>query len=333
MARSGKSPAQSSAQGDEMGQSRPPLTEDLLKRLYANMLKCRMVQEQLRLAGASPSTAGLEATIVGATIDLRSEDAIAPSRNSLFAHVIHGTPLQYVFAQSACRAKKQSVEQANAQRGVDFQSGLAASLNVAAGMALTFRLQKKANVVIALSDDTASLGAWQEAMSFAGLYRLPVVFVVVNNLRDDAASDRASDIENIKLKAQACGFPIITVDGNDAVAVYRVCYEARECARQGYGPTLVESCTSRRNDPAEAEPSQPYGSEMMTQCSANDPIAAMEIYLRKQSLWDDRWKSQLVKEFKHEIRQALKSAKKPESWLPEEALKIAYSFGVAAVRR
>jgi TPP-dependent pyruvate/acetoin dehydrogenase alpha subunit len=100
MARSGKSPAQSTAQGDEMGQSRPPLTEDLLKRLYANMLKCRMVQEQLRLAGASPSTAGLEATIVGATIDLRSEDAIAPSRNSLFAHVIHGTPLQYVFLRA-----------------------------------------------------------------------------------------------------------------------------------------------------------------------------------------------------------------------------------------
>lgn len=322
MATRTKPAVQSTAQDDETGQSRPPLSMDLLKRLYANMLKCRMVEEQL--PGTCSATTGLEAMIVGATIDLRPEDAIAPSRSGLFAHVMNGTSLQYVFAQSVRHGKKQA-EPECAEKGIAPPAAVAASLNVAVGMALSFRLQKRANVVVALSDDTsASLEGWQDALAFAGQHGLPVVFVIENNLSE---SGRAADVEALKSKAQSYGLPVITVDGDDAVAVYRVCYEARECARQGYGPTLVESCTRRCNGYLEANPSRACSSET---CQPNDPVPAMERYLRKQALWDDRWKRELVKEFKDEIRQALRSARKPDTWLPEEALKIAYSLPIPA---
>jgi TPP-dependent pyruvate/acetoin dehydrogenase alpha subunit len=299
---------------------------DLLKRLYVNMLKCRMVEEQL--PGTCSANTGLEATIVGATIDLRPEDAIAPSRSGLFAHVMNGTSLQYVFAQSVRHGKKQAAEPECAEKGVASTVAVAASLNVAVGMALSFRLQKRANVVVALSDDTsASVEAWQEALAFAGHHRLPVLFVIEYNLGEQAASGQAAALEALKSKAQSYGFPVITVDGNDAVAVYRVCYEARECARQGYGPTLVESCTRRCAGHLEGKSSQLSSSET---CQSSDPIPAMESYLRRQSLWDDRWKRELVKGVKDEIREALKSAKKPDSWLPEEALKVAYSLPIPA---
>lgn len=88
-----------------------PLDEALLRRLYAYMLKCRMVEERIRLlyrqgrfAGNYFAAVGQEATEVGATLDLLPEDTIAPSHRNFVAHIMKGTPLRSMFAHIYGRA-------------------------------------------------------------------------------------------------------------------------------------------------------------------------------------------------------------------------------------
>jgi TPP-dependent pyruvate/acetoin dehydrogenase alpha subunit len=295
-------PAQVKADGQ--GEAQPAgngaatLDAAMLKRLYACMLKCRMVEERARLlfqqgklAGNFCAAAGQEATEVGATIDLLPEDTIAPSRRNLGTHVVKGTPLKDMFARLYVR--KPSPERDDSSPAVNVippASSMRAQFNIATGVALACKLQKKPCVTVTLSgDDSTSPAVWQEAVNFAGAHGLPIVYVI----------GRQTAAEELSVKAQAYGVPGITVAGNDVVAVYRVAREAIKRARDGHGPTVIE-CETAAIDPAR------YGSPQ--EVEYGDPIAIMERYLQKQQLWSGAWKRQLTGEFNQEIDAAIRFA-------------------------
>ena len=147
----------------------------LLHRLYAYMLKCRMVEERIRLlyrqgrfAGNYFAAVGQEATEVGATIDLLPEDTIAPSHRNFVTHIMKGTPLRLMFAH--IYGRKTSPDQgrsAPAHCGyaplniITPASTIAAQLNIGTGVALAYKMQHKPNIVVALSGEgSTSLGFW-----------------------------------------------------------------------------------------------------------------------------------------------------------------------------
>src|ERR1043166_4678182 len=206
-----------------------PLPEELLKRLYTYMLKCRTVEEkartlfkQGRFAGNYYAAVGQEATEVGCTIDLRPEDTVAPAHRDFIANIMKGTPLKYMFAQ--LYARKTSPDQGRSSPAhcgyaplniITPASTIAAQLNIGVGVALAYKMQKRPNVVVAFSGDgSTSLGFWHEALNFAGVQKLPIVYVVQNNLWAESVTTKLQHAaEDLSVKAQAYGFPGITVEG------------------------------------------------------------------------------------------------------------------------
>src|SRR5215471_3745597 len=321
-----------------------PISEEKLKQLYSTMLKCRMLEEKARMlfkqgrfSGNYYAAVGQEATEVGSAIDLKPEDTVAPSHRDFISHVIKGTPLKFMFAQ--LYAKKTSPDQGRSSPAhcayaplniITPASTIAAQLNIGTGVALANKMKKNSNVVMAFSGDgSTSLGFWHEALNFAGVNKLPIVYVCQNNLWAESVSVKLQTaIEDLSVKAQAYGFPGITVDGNDVVAVYRVAQEAIHRARIGDGPTLIECKTYRWYGHSEIDPAKYRTPEEVEAWKAKDPIPRMEEYLKKKNLWSDAWKQKVQDDFNKEIDAAIEFAESSPFPEPVECLDHVYSFSI-----
>ncbi len=321
-----------------------PVSAEVLKRLYSCMLKCRMVEERARLlfrqgkfAGNYYAAVGQEATEVGATIDLLPEDTIAPSHRNFVTHIMKGTPLRLMFAQ--LYARKTSPDQGRSSPAhcgyaplnvITPASTIAAQLNIGTGVALAYKMQKRNHVVVALSGEgSTSLGFWHEAVNFAGVHQLPIIYVIENNMWAESVPVRLQTaVKDLSIKSQAYGFPGVTVDGNDVIAVYRASREAIQRARNGGGPTLIECKTYRWYGHSEIDPAKYRAPEEVEHWKARDPLVLMQGRLEDQGLWSDEWKQQLTAGFNKEIDEAIEFAEKSPYPEPEEALDHVFSFSI-----
>ncbi len=321
-----------------------PINEEKLKQLYSTMLKCRMLEEKARLlfkqgkfAGNYYAAVGQEATEVGCAIDLKPEDTVAPSHRDFIANYIKGAPLKYMYAQLYARSDSPDKGRSSpAHCGyaplnvITPASTIAAQLNIGTGVALAYKMQKKPHIAMAFSGDgSTSLGFWHEALNFAGVQNLPIVYVVQNNLWAESVTVKMqTKVEDISVKAQAYGFPGITVDGNDVVAVYRVAQEAIHRARNGGGPTLIECKTYRWYGHSEIDPAKYRSPEEVELWKSRDPIPRMEEYLKKKNLWTDGFKQQIQDDFNKEIDEAIAFAESSPYPEPVECLDHVYSFSI-----
>jgi pyruvate dehydrogenase E1 component alpha subunit len=173
---------------------------------------------------------------------------------------------------------------------------------IATGLALANRIQDTKNIAVAfLGGESAASGSCTEALHFAGVNQLPILFV----------SHNSQQIEGINFKA--IGVPSITVDGNDVVAVYRVACEAITHARRGNGPTLIE-CKSFALSGAKSLGSALHNEPKQTKNgSGNDPIVNMETYLAGKGLFRKEFKGKIVAAFTRDLDDALESAERQTS--------------------
>lgn len=321
-----------------------PISEEKLKQLYSTMLKCRMLEEKARMlfkqgkfAGNYYAAVGQEATEVGCAIDLKPEDTVAPSHRDFIANFIKGAPLNLMYSQLYARsASPDKGRSSPAHCGyaplnvITPASTIAAQLNIGTGVALAYKMQKKPFIAMAFSGDgSTSLGFWHEALNFAGVQNLPIVYVIQNNRWAESVNiNLQTKVEDLSVKAQAYGFPGITVDGNDVVAVYRVAQEAIHRARTGGGPTLIECKTYRWYGHSEIDPAKYRSPEEVEEWKAKDPIPRMEEYLKKKNLWSDGWKQKVQEDFNKEIDAAIEFAESSPFPEPVECLDHVYSFSI-----
>jgi len=340
----GPSPAPQKPAARTSGDGSPPLSQELAKKLYATMLQCRMLEEKARVlfkqgkfAGNYYAAVGQEATEVGAAIELLREDTIAPSHRDFISNFIKGTPLKLMYAQ--LYARKSSPDQGRSSPAhcgyaplniITPASTIAAQLSIGTGVALAYKMQKHPNIVLAFSGEgSTSLGFWHEAVNFAGVHNLPIVYVLQNNLWAESVNVRLqTKVEDLSVKAQAYGFPGVTVDGNDVVAVYRAARQAIDRARGGGGPTLIECKTYRWYGHSEIDPAKYRDPEEVEYWKSRDPIPRMEQYLQKQGLWSDGFKQKIIEEFNQEIDAAVAFAEQSPYPEPEECLDHVYSFSI-----
>jgi TPP-dependent pyruvate/acetoin dehydrogenase alpha subunit len=191
-------------------------------------------------------------------------------------------------------------------------------------------MQRKPNIVVALSGEgSTSLGLWHEAVNFAGVHKLPIVFVIENNLYAESVPVALQTaVEDMSVKARAYGFPGVTVDGNDVVAVYSAVRRAIDRARAGNGPTLVECKTYRWYGHSEIDPAKYRDPAEVAYWKSRDLIAAMEQYLQSKQLWSEDWKKELTAEFNAEIDAAVTFAENSPAVKGEEALDHVFSFSI-----
>lgn len=256
------------------------ISNEKLLALYSAMLKCRMLQERAhalfkhsKFNGNGYAAAGQEAATVGVAIDLLPEDTVCAIPGDIIPLFIKGSPLKKLIAH----------------RGdtINAFPDIAVQLKAATDAALANKTRENKRIVVALCNrECTGLSAWQGAMEFAGDNALPMLFVSRNTFSAETpAPDPQTKARGIPLKKRACGFPTINVDGNDAVAVYRVACEAIAHARKGDGPTLIE-CQSWM-----------AGDGMVN----GDPLLNMEQYLMRKSLFSEKLKRHVADGFRKKL--------------------------------
>ncbi len=262
--------------------------------MYSTMLECRMMKDWARDSNAEDSydlATGHEAVLIGASIGLRPEDTVAASDRNFAAHIAMGTPLKYLLKDSGINNSGESRASIFSCRcavpgAISSAVFLADPFNLATGLALSHKLEKKTNVVVAFwEEDAASLEASHEALKFAGIHKLPIIYVTKSAGLDDLGSRKHSALEEFSYLAKDYGFPSILVDGNDVVAVWRAAQESIHRARNGAGPTLIECQTEAAN--------------------FKDPLSHMQHYMTKRGVWDEAWKRQVVDQINGEIADAV----------------------------
>ncbi len=317
------------------------IPDEILLGLYNNLLKTRMLDERLRrlfrqgrYAGTYFSAVGQEATTVCPSYGLRDEDIIAPSHRELGANVAKGVPLSAIVAQvyarvnSPDKGKSHPCHYGWRPKGVITPaSTLASQAIIGTGCAMAFKIQKKDNVVLAFfGEGSTARGGWHEALNYAGIHKLPVIYICQNNLWAESVPARLSaGIKFFSSRADAYGFPGITIDGNDMVDVYKTTSEAITRARAGDGPTLVECLTYRWYGHSEIDPADYRSLEELEEWKKKDPVGRAEKLLMDMGLLTIQKREALVEQIDQEIDEAVRSSEEGKYAEPEEAYLDVYS--------
>jgi len=288
------------------------ISNEKLLELYTAMLKCRKLVERTgsqsqkkNLSGNFETAVGREAIAAGVAIDLVAGDALSCSHNDIMPRFIKGVPLDRILSSIVVPVngrRKRSVAAGGGYGPLNIippSSTLSTQLQIACGVALANKMAKNGRITVAFcGEGSESFDSIREALSFAGLHRLAIVFVFHVGLHSETKGSIAqSKVEDIVTSSQTCGVPAITVDGNDVVAVYRVAYESINRARQGRGPTLIESKAYRHHLPG----SSGIGIKRIKGLPLNDPIRNMETYLDRKGLFNKKLKRQINAGFGKEL--------------------------------
>jgi pyruvate dehydrogenase E1 component alpha subunit len=198
-------------------------------------------------------------------------------------------------------------------------SHLPAMLPVAVGAALAFRIREEPHVALAWFGEGASArGDTHEGMNFAGVRRLPVVFICDNNQwAYSTPSHLEFATEHIADRAEAYGFEGVVVDGTDVLAVYREARRAIEKARAGGGPTLIECMTLRMEGHAVHDDAFYVPKDMFEEWAKSDPIERFRTWLREHAELSDEEEDEIGAEIKKLLNDAMKRAE--ESPMPDPA--------------
>jgi pyruvate dehydrogenase E1 component alpha subunit len=148
---------------------------------------------------------------------------------------------------------------------------------VATGMAMAFRMRGERRCALTwCGDGSTSRGDWHEAMNWAGVQRLPVVFVLENNQYAYSTPLHQQFAVDPVQRAAGYGFPGLRVDGNDVEAVFEATRQARERALEGAGPTLIEAMTMRMHGHAAHDDMRYVPADLVQEWRTRDPIERQE---------------------------------------------------------
>jgi pyruvate dehydrogenase E1 component alpha subunit len=287
----------------------PELAADDLKRLYRAMLLGRRLDERmLRLQrqgriGTFAPIKGQEASQIGSVFTLRPTDWMVPSFRETAAMLWRGWPIEKILLLFA--GYLEGNQPAAEQRDLPVTIPVATQLPHAVGLAYAAQYRGDDAVVMAYCGDGAtSEGDFHEALNFAGVWHVPIVFVVQNNQwAISVPLKKQTHSRTLAQKAPAYGFPGIQVDGNDVLAVYAASHEAVERARDGDGPTLVECVTYRLGVHTTADDPTKYRSEEEVKAwEKKDPLTRFSAYLEKKNLLESGLEQQVDEEIARAVQ-------------------------------
>src|SRR5215213_3028893 len=277
---------------------------------------------------------GQEAIIVGTCFGLRKEDYICPLHRDLGAFLMKGVEPRTMMAQMFGKATGLSKGRDSALHSGVPELGifgntsmLGANLPVAAGIALTYKMEKTDNVVVAYFGEGASnTGDFHEAMNFAGVQKLPVVFVCENNLYAYSVPvEKSMAIDDVADRAESYGFEGVAINGNDVLAVYQSTQGALARARSGGGPTLIECKTYRWHGHSEHDKAFYRTDEELAMWKSRDPIPTFTTYLTTRQVLDETKLKEIEARITATIDEAVEFATNAPDPAPEEAITDLYA--------
>src|SRR5881296_4260876 len=304
--------------------------EDLLG-VYSSMLLSRGIEErghilyrQGKIPGSFYTGRGNEAASVAIATAMGPDDVGTPLHRDMGVHVVRGVEPWRIFANYMAKAdgpskgKDGNVHLADARLGlIAMVSHLPAMLPVGVGCALAFRIREEKRVAVGWFGEGASArGDTHEGMNFAGVRKLPVVFICDNNQWAYSTPTHLEyPTEHVADRAQAYGFDGIVVDGTDVLAVYREAKRAIEKARAGGGPTLIECVTLRMEGHAVHDDAFYVPKPLFERWAESDPIERFRTWLRQNAELTDEADDEISSSVKKLLNDALQRAE--ESPMPE----------------
>jgi len=197
----------------------------------------------------------------------------------------------------------------------------------ASGIALASKLRGEDDLALAsFGEGATSKGDFHEGVNFAAVQRLPVIFFCQNN--GYAISERAERqmaVKSVADRAAGYGIPGVSVDGNDAIAVWRAVGEAADRARAGEGPTLIEARTYRVVPHTSDDDDRAYRSrEEVAEWRRRDPIDRLKRFLEEERLLDAATDDQLRREVAEAVEEATGAAEAAP--LPDPATLVRHVY-------
>jgi TPP-dependent pyruvate/acetoin dehydrogenase alpha subunit len=264
-----------------------PLTREDRASLFRYMAMMRAAEEraltlykQGKVPGSFYDGRGQEAISVGAAFVLGPRDRMCILHRDLGAHFVRGvTPDRYLAnymgrAGGVTGGKDGNMHFGDRRLGcVGMVSMLPDMALVANGMALSFKLRGEPRVAMTFfGEGSTANGQWHEAMNFAGIHRLPVVFMLENNRFAYSTPNELEFAVDPVERAHTYGFPGVNVDGNDVEEVFGAARDAAARARLGAGPTLIECQTMRMHGHGAHDDMSYVPKEMFEEWGRRDPI-------------------------------------------------------------
>ncbi|HJQ77529.1 MAG TPA: dehydrogenase E1 component subunit alpha/beta [Acidimicrobiia bacterium] len=297
------------------------LRDEQLTEIYESMVLGRVLETRLhkmyrsgRLPGAVYPGVGQEAAMVGFVAALQPDDIFGGTHRDLTAQLAKGVPLDDIALNFMGKADGPTRGRDGNSHFADFDAGslmvvspLPDAYPVAVGTALAFQQRNERRVALAnCGEGATATGTWHEAVNFAAVLGLPVVFTIQNNqYAYSTPNERESALSHFADRAAGYGIPGTVVDGNDVLACYDAAAAAVERARNGQGPSIIEAVTFRTLGHAGHDSADYVPAEVRAEWEERDPLARFETYLTDRGILDDELRGQIVAEAEARVISAL----------------------------
>jgi pyruvate dehydrogenase E1 component alpha subunit len=275
--------------------------------------RAESLYRQGKVPGSFYDGFGQEAVGVGAAFAMAGTDRLCVLHRDLGAHLVRGVTPERILAQYLAReggitgGRDGNVHFGDHRAGcVGMVSMLPDMMLVATGMAMAFKLRGEERCALTwFGDGSTSRGDCHEAMNWAGVQRLPVIFVLENNQYAYSTPTSEQFAVNPVERAAGYGFPGVSVDGNDPEAVFEATRVARERALAGEGPTLIEAVTMRMHGHAAHDDMRYVPEALVAEWSAKDPIVRQSARMAAQGVDVDAVRASVLTEIDEAAEAAL----------------------------
>ncbi|MEC0344586.1 thiamine pyrophosphate-dependent dehydrogenase E1 component subunit alpha [Peribacillus frigoritolerans] len=319
------------------------LNEETVLDMYRTMLLSRRIDERMWLlnrSGKIPfviSCQGQEAAQVGAAFALdRHKDYVLPYYRDVGVVLTFGMTAKDLMLSGF--AKEEDPNSGGRQmpghfgqkknRIVTGSSPVTTQVPHAVGIALAGKMEGKDLVTfVTFGEGSSNQGDFHEGANFAGVHKLPVIFMCENNkYAISVPIEKQLSCENVSDRAIGYGMPGITVDGNDPLAVYAAVKEAADRARRGEGPTLVETVSYRLTPHSSDDDDRSYRTaDEVAEAKTKDSIMTFGAYLKEVGIMDDDLEKQMNDEVMKIVNEATDYAENAPYPKAESAMNHVYA--------
>jgi 2-oxoisovalerate dehydrogenase E1 component alpha subunit len=314
-------------EGKAVGQWDPRLDPDTMRKMLSDMKTVRVFDDRMYRAQRQGKTSfymkctGEEAIAVAAAAAMDPEDMHFPTYRQQGLLVARGYPLETMMCQIYSNAgdplhgRQLPIMYSDKAHGFFSISGnLGTQYPQAVGWAMASAIKGDSRIAMGwIGDGATAEGDFHSAMTFATVYRAPVILAVVNNQWAISSFSGIAGAEQATFAARAIGYGTagLRVDGNDALAVYAAVAWASERARLNRGPTLIEFFTYRAEGHSTSDDPTGYRPKgEAEEWPMGDPIARLKAHLVGLGEWDEERDAALDDEINARVRAAQKAAEK-----------------------
>src|ERR1700683_3335978 len=280
-----------------------PLTREQHLDLYYFMQLNRQLEERMvrlfrqnKIVGGLYSSLGQEGVSVGTCYALEKKDWIAPMIRNIGALLVKGVQPRDIFTQHMAKYTSPTQGKDGTSHFGDLKnlhivspiSMLGDLIPVMTGVAMAGRYLGQGIVTMTwIGDGGSATGAFHEGLNLAATQRAPFVLILENNQwAYSTPVSRQVPVRDLAERGRAYGITSVTVDGNDAIAVFEASRAAVAQCRAENGPVLIEAKTMRMKGHAQHDPAEYVPKAMREYWEARDPIVLFEKYLHANKLWD-----------------------------------------------